>query len=133
MKSTPRPIFFAMSSPEEISVSSPQETTVSSLEEIAFFNSEEMAMFLSEENELSSLEGIISITDLSKILAIEDAAGYKWLVLIPELKQMMFVAGETGEPSSDTLLLVEQIVHEQVQEMVSQKAFCGQFNCTDHV
>ena len=31
---------------------------------------------------------------------------------------MMFVAGETGEPSSETLLLVEQVVHEQVQEMV---------------
>ncbi len=34
--------------------------------------------------------------------------------------QMMFVAGETAEPSSETLLLVEQIVHEQVQEMVSR-------------
>jgi len=32
---------------------------------------------------------------------------------------MMFVAGETGEPSSDTITLIEQIVHEQVIEMVS--------------
>ena len=36
-----------------------------------------------------------------------------------DLTQMMFVAGETGEPSTETLLLVEDIVHEQVQEMVS--------------
>ena len=36
---------------------------------------------------------------------------------------MMFVAGETGEPTSETLLLVEQIVHEQVQEMVSSSYF----------
>ena len=33
---------------------------------------------------------------------------------------MMFVAGETAEPSTETLFLVEQIVHEQVQEMVSR-------------
>lgn len=44
--------------------------------------------------------------------------GYVENVLIPELVQMMFVAGETGEPSQETLWLVEQIVHEQVQEMV---------------
>ena len=30
----------------------------------------------------------------------------------------MFVAGETGEPTSETTALVEQIVHEQVFEMV---------------
>ena len=30
----------------------------------------------------------------------------------------MFVAGETGEPSTETTTLVEQIVHEQVVEMV---------------
>lgn len=34
-------------------------------------------------------------------------------------EQMMFVAGETGEPSSETTTLIEQIVHEQVHEMVS--------------
>lgn len=48
----------------------------------------------------------------------ERIAGYKRAVLIPEICQMMFVAGETGEPSSDTTTLVEQIVHEQVVEMV---------------
>ena len=31
---------------------------------------------------------------------------------------MMFVAGETGEPTTETTTLVEQIVHEQVVEMV---------------
>lgn len=50
---------------------------------------------------------------------VEIAEGYKRLVLMPELKQMMFVAGETGEPSSETTTLIEQIVHEQVIEMVS--------------
>lgn len=44
--------------------------------------------------------------------------GYKRIVLIPEIRQMMFVAGETGEPSSETTTLIEQIVHEQVIEMV---------------
>lgn len=48
----------------------------------------------------------------------EIAAGYKRIVLIPELQQMMFVAGETGEPSSETTTLIEQIVHDQVIEMV---------------
>lgn len=49
----------------------------------------------------------------------EIAEGYKRIVLIPALEQMMFVAGETGEPSSETTTLIEQIVHEQVIEMVS--------------
>ena len=49
----------------------------------------------------------------------EIAGGYKRIVLIPELQQMMFVAGETGEPSSETTTLVEEIVHDQVIEMVS--------------
>ncbi len=49
----------------------------------------------------------------------EIAEGYKRIVLIPEFHQMMFVAGETGDPSSETTTLIEQIVHEQVIEMVS--------------
>ena len=49
----------------------------------------------------------------------EIAEGYKRIVLIPELQQMMFVAGDTGEPSGETTTLIEQIVHEQVIEMVS--------------
>ena len=39
------------------------------------------------------------------------------------IEQMMFVAGETGEPSSETTTLIEQIVHEQVFEMVSTVTF----------
>ena len=53
----------------------------------------------------------------------EISDGYKRIVLIPELQQMMFVAGETGEPSSETTTLIEQIVHEQVIEMVSFSIF----------
>lgn len=45
--------------------------------------------------------------------------GYKRIVLIPEIEQMMFVAGETGEPTSETTTLIEQIVHEQVLELAS--------------
>ena len=35
------------------------------------------------------------------------------------IAKMMFVAGETGEPSAETTSLIEQIVHEQVYEIVS--------------
>lgn len=52
----------------------------------------------------------------------EIAEWYKTEVLIPALCQMMFVAGETGEPTSETTTLVEQIVHEQVVEMVGSSA-----------
>lgn len=48
----------------------------------------------------------------------ERIEGYKSEVLIPEIEQMMFVAGETGEPISETTTLIEQIVHEQVLELV---------------
>ena len=41
------------------------------------------------------------------------------LVLILCIAKMMFVAGETGEPSAETTSLIEQIVHEQVHEIVS--------------
>ena len=60
------------------------------------------------------------LNDMSTPLPEEEIAeGYKRIVLIPALQQMMFVAGETGEPSSETTTLIEQIVHEQVIEMVS--------------
>jgi hypothetical protein len=36
-----------------------------------------------------------------------------------EIRQMMFVSGETVEPSPETTMLVEQIVQQQVMEMVS--------------
>ena len=35
-------------------------------------------------------------------------------------KQMMFVSGETIEPSPETTTLVEQIVQDQVQSMVGR-------------
>lgn len=40
------------------------------------------------------------------------------LVLTGRIAKMMFVAGETGEPSTETTSLIEQIVHEQVHEIV---------------
>ena len=48
----------------------------------------------------------------------DEIGGNVCLILMPKIQQMMFVAGETGEPSSETTALVEQIVHEQVFEMV---------------
>ena len=59
------------------------------------------------------------LNDTPGPLPEEIAQGYKRIVLIPELQQMMFVAGETGEPSSETTTLVEEIVHQQVIEMAS--------------
>lgn len=40
--------------------------------------------------------------------------------LIEWLQQMMFVSGETAEPSAETTYLIEEIVREQVVEMVSR-------------
>jgi Transcription initiation factor IID, 18kD subunit len=37
------------------------------------------------------------------------------------LSQMMFVSGETAEPSAETTGLIEEIVRQQVVEMVSTK------------
>lgn len=34
------------------------------------------------------------------------------------ISQMMFVSGETAEPSSETTTIIEEIVHTQVVEMV---------------
>ena len=36
------------------------------------------------------------------------------------IKQMMFVSGETGEPSAETTTLIESIVQQQVQEMLRE-------------
>jgi len=41
--------------------------------------------------------------------------------LIHQIQQMMFVGGETAEPSTETTWMVEKIVQEQVLEMVHNK------------
>jgi hypothetical protein len=43
----------------------------------------------------------------------------KTMLSADEIRQMMFVSGETVEPSPETTMLVEQIVQQQVMEMVS--------------
>jgi hypothetical protein len=48
----------------------------------------------------------------------EDMPTFK-LRLIKWLGQMMFVSGETAEPSPETTWMIEEIVREQVVEMVS--------------
>jgi hypothetical protein len=39
------------------------------------------------------------------------------------VSQMMFVSGETAEPSSETTWMIEEIVREQVVEMVRFSSF----------
>lgn len=62
--------------------------------------------------------------DLGPFSKEERMNGFKEFVLIPEIEQMMFVAGETGEPSAESTALVEEIVHEQVVEMVRLSRHC---------
>lgn len=45
-------------------------------------------------------------------------------MLIKDLSQMMFVSGETAEPSPETTGMIEEIVRQQVVEMVSHKVTC---------
>ena len=56
--------------------------------------------------------------DLGPFSLSERIKGYKEFVLRPEIEKMMFVAGETGEPSTESTTLVEQIIHEQCVEIV---------------
>jgi Transcription initiation factor IID, 18kD subunit len=51
-------------------------------------------------------------------LDIENVAEWKER-LTRRVKQMMFVSGETAEPSADTTGMIEEIVRQQVIEMVS--------------
>jgi len=52
--------------------------------------------------------------------AIEQDGREDWDYLTTNMiTQMMFVSGETGEPSVETTTIVEEIVREQVVEMVS--------------
>lgn len=44
--------------------------------------------------------------------------------LIHWIEQMMFVSGETAEPSAETTWMIEEIVREQVVEMVSLYRSC---------
>ena len=49
-----------------------------------------------------------------------DESATDWrILLIEDIKQMMFVSGETGEPSAETTGIIEEIVRQQVVEIVS--------------
>lgn len=50
--------------------------------------------------------------------AISDADEFK-KDLIDKIEQMMYVSGETGEPSAETTGMIEEIVRQQVVEIVS--------------
>lgn len=43
---------------------------------------------------------------------------YEYLLTEAIIPQMMFVSGETAEPSTETTTIIEEIVHTQVVEMV---------------
>lgn len=52
--------------------------------------------------------------------AIKQDQKEEWDYLMTNMiTQMMFVSGETGEPSVETTTIIEEIVREQVVEMVS--------------
>ena len=75
----------------------------------------------------------LGITEYCAILKYDDDLGYdgdvepdsetetqRWKrMLIKDLSQMMFVSGETAEPSPETTGMIEEIVRQQVVEMVS--------------
>src|SRR4051812_48740139 len=63
--------------------------------------------------------GAVAIGDgrLSNIAESETTKEFKHR-LIGILQQMMYVSGETAEPSAETTYLIEEIVREQVVEMV---------------
>ena len=42
-------------------------------------------------------------------------------------KQMMFVSGETGDPSPDTTAIIEEIVRQQVVEIVGSNSYLMHF------
>ena len=46
-------------------------------------------------------------------------------VLMTCFRQMMFVSGETGEPSAETTGIIEEIVRQQVVEIVSSSLYTG--------
>ncbi|KAF4300678.1 Transcription initiation factor IID 18kDa subunit [Botryosphaeria dothidea] len=46
--------------------------------------------------------------------------GWQWREFAHVVEQMMFVSGETAEPSAETTTLIEQIVQQQVQEMLRE-------------
>jgi transcription initiation protein SPT3 len=45
--------------------------------------------------------------------------------LMHTIEQMMFVSGETGEPSVEATTLIEEIVRKQVHQMVSHFVECS--------
>jgi hypothetical protein len=59
-----------------------------------------------------------TLDETAKLLKTEEDE----VLMTNTICQMMFVSGETVEPSPETSMLVEQIVQQQVMEMVSRLA-----------
>lgn len=52
----------------------------------------------------------------------EDSSQVGKAELIRSISQMMFVSGETAEPSVETTTMIEELVRQQVHEMVGRPA-----------
>ena len=48
---------------------------------------------------------------------------YRYHLANDVFKKMMFVSGETGDPSTETTGMIEEIVRQQVVEIVSKSAY----------
>ena len=62
----------------------------------------------------------MSLKGATAVSAVQDEETWEdWVQRLTELiEQMMFVSGETAEPSPDTTGMIEEIVRQQVIEMV---------------
>ncbi len=74
-----------------------------------------MGPFRAFLEDMKFLKAVTVVADEEDDEILED-----WKIRHTELlRQMMFVSGETAEPSADTTGMIEEIVRQQVIEMVS--------------
>lgn len=59
----------------------------------------------------------------------EEMRQYREHTLTELFRQMMFVSGETAEPSADTTGMIEEIVRQQVIEMVRSLSLLSKVSC----
>ncbi|KAK9773556.1 hypothetical protein SCAR479_09700 [Seiridium cardinale] len=83
------------------------------------------------EGLMQSIESAVPLGRIARVEEIADCTGQdsdkmadnKQHKYRQEIQQMMYVSGETGEPSTETTFLIEEIVRQQVIEMLR--------NCTE--
>lgn len=68
------------------------------------------------------VEDLGQLDDTTQRNELELEKKAEWHAIMADMiVQMMFVSGETAEPSPETTTIIEEIVREQVVEMVSLK------------